>query len=70
MSMDGDEPPTQYLDKGNSFGSKYSSSLITIPIIDVTLLSSQGELEKLRLALSSAGCFQVRIYSNFLILSV
>jgi len=33
MSMDGDEPPSQYLDKENSFGSKYSSSLILIPIV-------------------------------------
>ncbi|PNX78080.1 protein SRG1-like, partial [Trifolium pratense] len=60
MSMDGDEPPSEYLVKGNSFGSKEdSSTLIPIPIIDVSLLSSQAELEKLRSALiSSAGCFQ------------
>ncbi|CAJ2634652.1 unnamed protein product [Trifolium pratense] len=59
MSMDDDEPPSQYLVKGNSFGSKEDSSiLIPIPIIDVSLLSSQSELEKLRSALSSAGCFQ------------
>ncbi|GAU11929.1 hypothetical protein TSUD_195530 [Trifolium subterraneum] len=61
MSMDDDEPPSQYLVKGNSFGPKEedSSTLIPIPIIDVSLLSSQDELEKLRSALSSAGCFQV-----------
>jgi hypothetical protein len=59
MSMDGDEPPSQYLVNGNNFGSKEdSSTLIPIPIIDVSLLSSQGEQEKLRSALSSAGCFQ------------
>ncbi|GAU11927.1 hypothetical protein TSUD_195510 [Trifolium subterraneum] len=59
MSMNGDEPPSEYLVKGNSFGSKEdSSTLIPIPIIDVSLLSSQGELEKLRSALSSVGCFQ------------
>ncbi|KAK2385630.1 2-oxoglutarate (2OG) and Fe(II)-dependent oxygenase superfamily protein [Trifolium repens] len=59
MSMNGDEPPSEYLIKGNSFGSKEdSSTLIPIPIIDVSLLSSQGELEKLKSALSSVGCFQ------------
>lgn len=65
MSMDGYEPPSEYVVKGNnSFGSKDSSTLIPIPIIDVSLLSSEGELEKLRSALSSAGCFQVRIHNN------
>jgi hypothetical protein len=60
MSMDGDEPPSQYLVNGNSFGSKEdSSTFIPIPIIDVSLLSSQGEQEKLRSALSAARCFQV-----------
>ncbi|KAK7347124.1 hypothetical protein VNO80_21651 [Phaseolus coccineus] len=58
MSIEGDEPPSQYIVKGNSFGSKDSCALIPIPIIDVSLLSSEGELEKLRSALSSAGCFQ------------
>nr|AFK39746.1 unknown [Medicago truncatula] len=59
MSMDGDEPPSQYLVNGNVFGSKEdSSTLIPIPIIDVSLLSSEDELEKLRSALSSAGYFQ------------
>ncbi|KAK7264854.1 hypothetical protein RJT34_32467 [Clitoria ternatea] len=59
MSMNGDEPPSQYLVKGNSFGSVMDSSiLIPIPIIDVSLLSSECELEKLRSALSSVGCFQ------------
>ncbi|QCD80587.1 leucoanthocyanidin dioxygenase [Vigna unguiculata] len=58
MSMEGDEPPPQYIVKGNSFGSKDSSALIPIPIIDVSLLSSEGELHSLRSALTSAGCFQ------------
>lgn len=71
LSMDGDEPPSKYLVKGSSFGSKISSTPIPIPIIDVSLLSSEEELEKLRSALSSAGCFQVRInlfinYNSFL----
>ncbi|XP_058757926.1 protein SRG1-like [Vicia villosa] len=58
MSMDGAEPPSEYLVKGNTFGSKDSPTLIQIPIIDVSLLSTESELEKLRSALSSAGCFQ------------
>jgi len=65
MSMEGDEPPPQYIVKGNSFGSKDSSALIPIPIIDVSLLSSEGELHSLRSSLTSAGCFQVWIYKTF-----
>jgi len=65
MSMEGDEPPSQYIVKGNTFVSKHSSALIPIPIIDVSLLSSEAELDKLRSALSSAGCFQVWIHKNF-----
>lgn len=60
MSMDGAEPPSEYLVKENTFGSRDSSSLFSIPIIDVSLLSTENELEKLRSALSSAGCFQVK----------
>jgi len=66
MSMDGDEPPSRYVVNGNSFGSKDSSVQFPIPIIDVRLLSSEDELEKLRSALSSAGCFQVWIYKKTL----
>ncbi|XP_057420668.1 jasmonate-induced oxygenase 4-like [Lotus japonicus] len=58
MSMDSDEPPSAYVVERNSFGSKDSSTLIPIPIIDVSLLSSEDEQGKLRSALSSAGCFQ------------
>ncbi|RDX97650.1 Protein SRG1, partial [Mucuna pruriens] len=58
MSMEGDEPPSRYIVNGNSFGSKESSTAIPIPIIDVSLLSSEGELENLRSALTSTGCFQ------------
>ncbi|KAL2338437.1 hypothetical protein Fmac_012883 [Flemingia macrophylla] len=58
MSIDGDEPPPDYKANGNSFGSKDSSAQVPIPIIDLSLLSSEGELEKLKSALSSAGCFQ------------
>ncbi|XP_020228977.1 codeine O-demethylase [Cajanus cajan] len=58
MSKDGDEPPSHYIVNGNSFGSETSSAQIPIPIIDVSLLSSEEELEKLRSALSTTGCFQ------------
>ncbi|KAL2338439.1 hypothetical protein Fmac_012885 [Flemingia macrophylla] len=58
MSMDGDEPSSRYIVNGNTFRSKDSSAQIQIPIIDLSLLSSEGELEKLRSALSSAGFFQ------------
>jgi len=46
-------------------GDKDSSALIPIPIIDVSLLSSEREPQKLRSALTSAGCFQVWIYKTF-----
>ncbi|KAL2338438.1 hypothetical protein Fmac_012884 [Flemingia macrophylla] len=58
MSINGDEPSSRYIVNGNTFGSKDSSAQIPIPIIDLSLLSSEGELEKLKSALSSAGCFQ------------
>ncbi|XP_028760773.1 probable 2-oxoglutarate-dependent dioxygenase ANS isoform X2 [Neltuma alba] len=62
MSMDGDEPPPQFVVKEHPFGSKQcnsSSESIHIPIIDVSLLlSSEQELLQLRSALASSGCFQ------------
>ncbi|KAK7292020.1 hypothetical protein RIF29_07638 [Crotalaria pallida] len=60
MSIDGDEPSPQFVVKGNSIVSKETATeLIQIPIIDLSLLSSsEAELEKLKSALSSAGCFQ------------
>ncbi|QHO21674.1 hypothetical protein S83_036995 [Arachis hypogaea] len=64
MSMDGDEPPHKGDNSNNnSIGLKNSLSsssvMIPIPIIDVSLLSSsEPESEKLRSALTSAGCFQ------------
>ncbi|KAK4265273.1 hypothetical protein QN277_026346 [Acacia crassicarpa] len=61
MSMDGDEPPPQFVVKQHPFGSKQcdsSSASTIIPIIDVSLLlSSEHELLKLRSALASSGCF-------------
>lgn len=72
MSKEGDEPPSAYhvVEGLNGFGSNKDSSTQTpIPIIDVSLLSSEDELKKLRSALSSAGLFQVwsiKIYKNFI----
>ena len=64
MSMNSDEPAPQFLVKETSFGSQDSTISVPIPIIDVSLLSSEDELEKLRSSLSSAGCFQVRTYNS------
>ena len=69
MSINGFEPPQEYIVKDCRFGSiESSASLGSIPIIDISILSLssshdpkevENELEKLRSALSSAGCFQV-----------
>ncbi|KAJ7979009.1 2-oxoglutarate (2OG) and Fe(II)-dependent oxygenase superfamily protein [Quillaja saponaria] len=59
MAINGDEPPQEFIVKESKFGPKETSAIsIPIPIIDVRLLSSEDELEKLRSALSSGGCFQ------------
>uniref|UniRef100_A0A2N9FUS3 Fe2OG dioxygenase domain-containing protein n=1 Tax=Fagus sylvatica TaxID=28930 RepID=A0A2N9FUS3_FAGSY len=69
MSINGYEPPQEYIVKDCRFGSIESSpSLGSIPVIDISILSLssshdpkevENELEKLRSALSSsAGCFQ------------
>ncbi|KAK6248324.1 hypothetical protein QUC31_019889 [Theobroma cacao] len=62
MSMNGDEPPPEFYVKDSSFThTDYSdlSASISVPVIDINLLlSSKDELEKLRQALSSGGCFQ------------
>lgn len=74
MSMSGDEPPPEYLVKESRFGVIESSpELGQIPIIDVSLFSPSSidskqaeiELNRLRSALSSSGCFQV-IYDSYL----
>ncbi|WCJ29972.1 2-oxoglutarate (2OG) and Fe(II)-dependent oxygenase superfamily protein [Euphorbia peplus] len=62
MSNDGDEPPPVYFTK-HIIPSSSSLPLISLPLINLTLLSSpskQGleELEKLKEALISWGCFQ------------
>ncbi|KAE8657902.1 2-oxoglutarate and Fe(II)-dependent oxygenase superfamily protein isoform 2 [Hibiscus syriacus] len=62
MSINGDEPPPEFHVKDCSLGGTDSSHLpssVSVPIIDLSLLlSSKDELQKLRLALESGGCFQ------------
>ncbi|XVF34555.1 hypothetical protein REPUB_Repub18cG0069000 [Reevesia pubescens] len=62
MSMNGDEPPPEFYVEDSSLVCTDSSDLsasVSVPIIDISLLlSSRDELEKLRLALASGGCFQ------------
>ena len=72
MSMNGNEPPPQYFLKENSIH-PMDSFLPSdpIPIIDISLLSSSSslssrggeeeELQKLKSALTSWGCFQVLV---------
>ncbi|XP_065851233.1 protein LATERAL BRANCHING OXIDOREDUCTASE 1-like [Euphorbia lathyris] len=60
MSIDGDEPPPMYFTKEII---PSSLPLISLPLINLTLLSSSSkegvqELQKLKQALSSWGCFQ------------
>lgn len=59
LSVNGDEPPPTYIiDKNSIFGSIDSSvPLAPIPTIDIGCLSDH-ELDKLRSALCSWGCFQ------------
>ncbi|KAG5242765.1 oxidoreductase family protein [Salix suchowensis] len=64
MAVDGKEPPVKYFYKGNDAGVLDASvPLIDIPVVDLGLLTSPStsarELEKLHLAVSSWGCFQV-----------
>ncbi|XP_062010560.1 codeine O-demethylase-like [Rosa rugosa] len=78
MSIKGEEPPPQYIVKESKFGAIESSpELGQIPIIDVSLFSPSSidskqakiELDKLRTALTSSGCFQAighGISSSFL----
>ncbi|GMI97644.1 hypothetical protein like AT1G49390 [Hibiscus trionum] len=62
MSVNGDEPPPEFHVKDSSLGATDSSHLspaVSVPIVDLSLLlSSKDELEKLRSALESGGCFQ------------
>lgn len=70
ISMKGDDPPRPFIVRNNVYGSVDTSPpLASIPTIDISIFSPQSsiqetekELDKLRSALSSWGCFQV---SNF-----
>lgn len=76
MVLNGEEPPALYVCRDGDVSKEVSSALSSIPIIDVSLLSTSApstkkeeELEKLRSALCSWGCFQAighGISSSFL----
>ncbi|GAV82088.1 2OG-FeII_Oxy domain-containing protein/DIOX_N domain-containing protein [Cephalotus follicularis] len=75
MSTNREEPPPQFVVKDGSLGVTYSSSsssssAVLVPTIDISLLSTDDEeLHKLKLALTSSGCFQAinhGISSSFL----
>ncbi|XP_062079713.1 protein SRG1-like [Humulus lupulus] len=70
IHINGDDPPQEFFIKESAFGAVDSSPpLIPIPVIDLSMLSSKSELEKLRSALSTWGCFQAighGISSSFL----
>ena len=78
MSINSDEPPPEFHVKDSSFGCTDSfdlSASVLVPVIDLSLLlSSKDELEKLRLALESVGCFQVlysfssKVHRNYIIM--
>eukprot|EP00257_Ricinus_communis_P023797 XP_015583880.1 protein SRG1 isoform X1 [Ricinus communis] len=64
LSNNGEEPSAKFFHNGNDAGiSDVSVPLIEIPVVDIGLLTSpstkKGELQKLQLALTSWGCFQV-----------
>lgn len=56
--LDGEQPAAPYICRDGDTVEEVSASLSPVPIIDLSLLSRQEELEKLRSALSSWGCFQ------------
>ncbi|PON68550.1 Oxoglutarate/iron-dependent dioxygenase [Parasponia andersonii] len=60
IAINGDNPPQKFFVKqSTAFGSvDISPPTIPIPVIDVGMLSSKSELEKLRSALTTWGCFQ------------
>jgi hypothetical protein len=66
MVLNGEEPPPLYVCRDGDETEEVSSTLSSIPIIDVSLFSTSApsskqeeELEQLRSALCSWGCFQV-----------
>ncbi|KAJ4718478.1 2-oxoglutarate (2OG) and Fe(II)-dependent oxygenase superfamily protein [Melia azedarach] len=64
MVINGEEPPAPYICRHVDATPEVSAALSPVPIIDLSLFSSstpetkQKELQKLRSALSSWGCFQ------------
>ncbi|KAJ9692765.1 hypothetical protein PVL29_011719 [Vitis rotundifolia] len=64
MVLNGEDPPQPYICRDDDDSEDVSSSLSPIPIIDLSLFSSSApettekELQKLKSALSSWGCFQ------------
>ncbi|KAG2729377.1 hypothetical protein I3760_01G247200 [Carya illinoinensis] len=76
MVLNGEEPPPLYICRDGDANEDVSSASSSIPIIDLSLLSSSApgskqeeELENLRSALCSWGCFQAvghNISSSFL----
>ena len=68
MILNGEKPPAPYICRDGDSIQEVSAPLSPVPIIDLSLLSSstpcakqEEELQKLRSALSSWGCFQVYI---------
>lgn len=73
MAMDRDQPPSKYIFNNTAkFGPlETSPPFAPVPVIDISRLHSsskqvdqQTELDKLRLALTAWGCFQVSIFST------
>lgn len=72
MVLDGEEPPALYICRHGEDTDDYST-VSQIPVIDLSLVSPSAastdisieELQKLRSALSSWGCFQVRYHITF-----
>ncbi|KAF3453062.1 hypothetical protein FNV43_RR03495 [Rhamnella rubrinervis] len=59
MPINSQEPPAQFIVKETRFGSVDGSPpLASIPVVDLSQLFSEDELDKLRSALCSWGCFQ------------
>lgn len=66
MVLKGEEPPSLYICREGDTTKDVSAALSSIPIIDLSLFSSSApsseqeeELQKLKSALLSWGCFQV-----------
>lgn len=66
MSINGDQPPSEFIVKESQFGSiDTSPPLGPFPVIDISHFSNssspeaQLQIENLRSSLSSSGCFQV-----------